>query len=667
MPPPPPPPPPPPLPPPPSFPGAGLATSGLGRIQSMQHLFWQTSLAMGTESPEKVTTNFINALRSTGPLVNTLITLTVPWTMLAAALYRYEFIYWTLANAKSYLESYFYATVSIPVAHQLHGKVLQWMMGELPQYYVRSQALVAPDQNQAHTYLGERRRRGRPHHYHHQFQEAEEEVPDESLLFLPAAGAYAVYFNGYRMTLERVQTDGNGYYFARDQPQPGLVISCLSLWAGVQPIKEFLDFVEAEAVAARENFTTIYRPVPAPSLGWDGGVSRPSRTLDAVTLDAGLKEALIRDVEAYLHPKTKRYYANRGIPWRRGYLFWGPPGTGKTSLATALAGHFDLNVYMVSLSSQTLNDHGLDTLFTQLPQKCIVLLEDIDSAGVRRETMAAPATEKRRRRAVMPPLAVWEDGPLAMHDAEPDGVTLSGLLNCLDGVRAAEGRVLIMTTNNPESLDAALIRRGRIDQKVYFGCASRETSVKLFMQIFCKTAEELLEDEEAQSAVVVAGLAEAFAASFAENAFTPAEVQGFLIDQRADPEKAVERAGEYFAQMSRNKFAGLNVSVVQGAGGVGDDCVAACVREGEASTRDLVIEDRRDEDLGAEDEDSDDQTTVSEDQSAKDQTTKSEDNDDAQAARRDSVPAGMLTPESDHDSGEEKTPRDVSTPSLTGR
>ena len=136
---------------------------------------------------------------------------------------------------------------------------------------------------------------------------------------------------------------------------------------------------------------------------------------------------------------------------------------------------------------------------------------------------------------------------------------MSGLLNVIDGVRAAEGRILIMTTNHPETLDEALIRRGRIDQKIHFDCASRETSVKLFMQVFCKTVDELLEGEVPQDEVTVAKLAEEFVSKFEENSFTPAEVQGYLIDHRTNPEQAVQQASTYFEQLLNSKIKGLNV------------------------------------------------------------------------------------------------------------
>lgn len=101
-------------------------------------------------------------------------------------------------------------------------------------------------------------------------------------------------------------------------------------------------------------------------------------------LDQEQKTAVLSDMNEYLQPKTECWYSNRGIPLRRGYLFHGPPGTGKTSFSFALAGVFGLEIYVISLIEPQLSDEDLSTLFNGLPRKCIVLLEDIDTAGISR-------------------------------------------------------------------------------------------------------------------------------------------------------------------------------------------------------------------------------------------------------------------------------------------
>ena len=160
-----------------------------------------------------------------------------------------------------------------------------------------------------------------------------------------------------------------------------------------------------------------------------------------VVLDEQRKMNIQADMNEYLNPATAHWYADRGIPYRRGYLLYGPPGTGKTSLTFALAGFFGLQIYAISLLDPTLTEEELEILFTSLPARCIVLLEDIDTAGLMRESR-----ESEEKKAV---LARDEKGgneldvatlAKALRNANLSGegkknpISLSGLLNVIDGI-----------------------------------------------------------------------------------------------------------------------------------------------------------------------------------------------------------------------------------------
>ena len=142
-------------------------------------------------------------------------------------------------------------------------------------------------------------------------------------------------------------------------------------------------------------------------------------------------------------PSTDCY---TGIPYRRGYLLHGAPGSGKSSFITALAGALDQGICLLNLSERGLTDSKLTHLLAHLPDASLLLLEDIDAAFHGR---SAPASE----------------------DGFVPGVTFSGLLNALDGVASAESRVVFMTTNHVERLDPALIRPGRVDLALELGDA----------------------------------------------------------------------------------------------------------------------------------------------------------------------------------------------------
>jgi hypothetical protein len=220
---------------------------------------------------------------------------------------------------------------------------------------------------------------------------------------------------------------------------------------------------------------------------------------------------------------------------------------------------------MFSLSSNTLDDGMLEVLFEQLPSRCIVLLEDIDSAGLKRESMRSQKLKKKRKSHSRP---VYDEfGHRIYEEDEEDrgGVTLSGLLNVLDGIHSKEGMLTIMTSNSPDSLDPALVRPGRIDRKVLFGYCSKEVLEKLFKHIFEKAPEELTEvdtvDAGGQAAAHrdISKMAETFAKQVPADKLTPAEVQGFLLVHRDDPEAAVNEIAEWAAKTIERKAAGANV------------------------------------------------------------------------------------------------------------
>lgn len=175
--------------------------------------------------------------------------------------------------------------------------------------------------------------------------------------------------------------------------------------------------------------------------------------------------------------------------------------------------------------------------------------EDIDSAGIGREH--GPTIEPEPFK-----MSSFDDDDLVIprtRESRRNTVTLSGLLNAIDGNASQEGdssilffyidrtdsitgRLLIMTSNNPDVLDAALTRPGRIDKKVYFGNMSKSAGKSIFKRLIGRSA--LAHDAEFTMEQI-----EEFADEFTEkvpaNTFTPAQVQNFLQGCRGDPHKAI--------------------------------------------------------------------------------------------------------------------------------
>ena len=212
------------------------------------------------------------------------------------------------------------------------------------------------------------------------------------------------------------------------------------------------------ALQSTEGKTIVYT---SRNMSWEqSGQPKRRRPFDSVVLEEGLSDKILYDVNEFLNART--WYLDRGIPYRRGYLLHGPPGTGKTSFVQALAGMIDFNIAMLSLSQRGLTDDLLNHLLLHIPPRTIVLLEDADAAF-----------SNRRRRD--------EEGYSGAN------VTFSGLLNALDGVASAEERIIFLTTNHIEKLDEALIRPGRIDMTVRLDSATEDQMGRLWDRFYAES------------------------------------------------------------------------------------------------------------------------------------------------------------------------------------
>ncbi|RDA87599.1 hypothetical protein CP532_3941 [Ophiocordyceps camponoti-leonardi (nom. inval.)] len=443
--------------------------------------------------------------------------------------------------------------------------------------------------------------------------------------YVPALGSTGFWHAGTYFRLNRKKENlFDNSMFSPMKSVEEIRISCSG--RSIEPIKRLL--ADAKAFYYQDTYrkTTIYRPKPKGQRQegsmWQQVARRPVRPMSTVVLDAAQKHAVMNDVNEYLHPATPRWYASRGIPLRRGYLFHGPPGTGKTSFSFALAGVFGIDIYVISLQDVNVTEEDLATLFTRLPRRCIVLLEDIDTAGLRRDVTDVVAngvpkgkkqngsktkerkqtkdeseasssstdseseerTRRRKRRDAK------KDGKSkSSSTSTAEGISLSGLLNAIDGVASHEGRVLIMTTNTPESLDPALVRPGRVDVQVAFTNASGVQAAELFRRMYELSSSRRMSDTKGKTDATTKGNdndddnndddddgkldvsgekeLEAVAAEFGrrmpDGQISPAEIQGFLLKRKKSPRKALEDAKEWVEASVRQKASHSTVATVQ--------------------------------------------------------------------------------------------------------
>jgi hypothetical protein len=163
------------------------------------------------------------------------------------------------------------------------------------------------------------------------------------------------------------------------------------------------------------------------------------RDKESVILKEGQMDRVINHIKQFRANEDE--YEKYGIPFRTGIMLSGTPGSGKTSTATVVANELDMDVYYLSILAME-GDSDLEASIGRIPENVMVVLEDID---------AVRSTKDRSE----------EKG--AADVPNNNDVSLSALLNVLDGMQSPRGVVFVLTTNHPDKLDPALMRPGRVD------------------------------------------------------------------------------------------------------------------------------------------------------------------------------------------------------------
>lgn len=164
---------------------------------------------------------------------------------------------------------------------------------------------------------------------------------------------------------------------------------------------------------------------------------------ESVVLNGNLERFVRQDFESFF--RREDWFRRHNLPYRRGYLLYGPPGNGKTTVARIMAGHPAIRAFGVDFRTAGYSPDQVSDMFdaaaAQAPS--LVILEDIDKVGT--------------------------GDPEAMRQ------TLNSVLSCLDGLTTEEGVIVVATANDPESLGTALLKRpGRFDRVALFPAPTAE-------------------------------------------------------------------------------------------------------------------------------------------------------------------------------------------------
>jgi SpoVK/Ycf46/Vps4 family AAA+-type ATPase len=239
---------------------------------------------------------------------------------------------------------------------------------------------------------------------------------------------------------------------------------------------EFIDeFIEKTIQLHKEKLSSVVKnnqfyffpmcEVNNKKIDWSIYRYKTNKTWDHVFFEN--KEQILHKINNFMnHPEI---YQKQGTPWTLGMLLYGKPGTGKTSFIKALASQTKRHLIEIPLNEIQTYEQLKKLFFKEniknmhVPfEKRIYLIEDIDCLN---ENLICKRTENKDSKIVSSSKISYSESRNNLFTSK-DKITLSHLLNVIDGAIEVPGRILIMTSNHPEKIDPALLREGRIDIKI---------------------------------------------------------------------------------------------------------------------------------------------------------------------------------------------------------
>ena len=204
--------------------------------------------------------------------------------------------------------------------------------------------------------------------------------------------------------------------------------------------KSWLIVNRASVTSVLNRLLSLIQSQPKQVSVWGGGhlTFTPNYDWDSVVLDPSVVQLVRNDFESFF--KREPWFREHGLPFRRGYLFYGPPGNGKTTVIKVMASHPAITPLTFDFGSECMTNESLSGFFEEAARNApsLLIFEDLDRAFV-------------------------------VKDDERPRITLQHFLNCLDGVGTQDGLIVVATANDPSMLDAAILKRpGRFDRVIPF-------------------------------------------------------------------------------------------------------------------------------------------------------------------------------------------------------
>ena len=292
------------------------------------------------------------------------------------------------------------------------------------------------------------------------------EKKERQIVRYPAQYLSVFYYGGRRFVMFRSQND------SAMSLEPREILTIQTMRWNKNMLESILE--DAMKIGIPSNGKNRLYAFNSTQQDWQKHADVELRLLTSVVFQHS--DQIIADVQKFLDSKSR--YVELGIPYHRGYLFHGPPGNGKTSMVSAMAKELGLNLCMLQLTDT--DDQGLMEALSTMPPKSLLVLEDVDCV--------MPERESNGRK----------------------GVTMSGLLNAIDGLATPSGQSIVMTTNYVDQLDSALKRPGRCDMTIEFELPGVAERTEMHRRFQCDTPiDQFLVQAEGMSMAEVQSLLQA--------------------------------------------------------------------------------------------------------------------------------------------------------------
>lgn len=201
---------------------------------------------------------------------------------------------------------------------------------------------------------------------------------------------------------------------------------------------------------------------------WSSLASVKMRPFESVIINKEIKDTVMQRIDDFY---TKRqWYLDKGLSHKLTMIFHGIPGTGKTSFIKALAGKYGVNVYVINISTMT--DDKLEKAIASVPKGNFILIEDFDSSKAVKARNTPIKDEILDVVGTTPPAPKRPKSDtvsFAEEFSDYSMLSLTGVLNALDGIVSLDNTIIFMTTNHIDKIDEAILRKGRCDLDVEIG------------------------------------------------------------------------------------------------------------------------------------------------------------------------------------------------------